>query len=130
MNVDRTARNANLLVWHRKLYLIDHGAALYFHHNWAAMQQKIDSPFAEIAQHVLLPWATEIEQAATVARARLNESVLSAIVKKIPDAWLDPIDSRESADQKRAAYVDFFTRRLQASEIFMQEAMNAHARLV
>jgi hypothetical protein len=130
MNVDRTARNANLLVWHRKLYLIDHGAALYFHHNWVTMPEKINSPFPETAQHVLLPVASEIEQASALAQSRLNEMVFAAIVNQIPDAWLDSIDSHESAEQKRAAYVDFFTRRLQASEIFLQEAMNAHARLV
>src|SRR5580704_1930143 len=59
-NVDRTPRNANLLMWHRKLYLIDHGAALYFHHNWETMPGKAESPFAEIGQHVLLPWASRI----------------------------------------------------------------------
>src|SRR5579871_4536783 len=62
-NVDRTARNANLLLWHRKLYLIDHGAALFFHHDWPTMHKKIAAPFGEIRQHVLLPWASEIEPA-------------------------------------------------------------------
>ena len=69
LNVDRTARNANLLVWHRKLYLIDHGAALYFHHNWETMPRKIASPFPEIEQHILLPWASCIEEAGIQARA-------------------------------------------------------------
>src|ERR1700675_3677409 len=59
-NVDRTPRNANLLVWHRKLYPIDHGAALFFHHDWPTMNEKIASPFAPIQHHILLPWAARI----------------------------------------------------------------------
>ena len=60
-NVDRTPRNANLLVWHRKLYPIDHGAALFFHHDWPTMHDKIESPFTQIEHHVLLRWAADIE---------------------------------------------------------------------
>jgi hypothetical protein len=129
-NVDRTPRNANLLVWHRKLYLIDHGAALFFHHNWPTMDRKIESPFREIEHHILLPWASEIEQAGAIAHSRLNEAIIAEIVHQIPDAWLDPIPGDQTADQKRAAYVDFFANRLQASHIFEQEAIGAHARLV
>jgi len=129
-NVDRTPRNSNLLVWHRRLYLIDHGAALYFHHNWPALEQKIDAPFNEIAQHVLLPWATEIEEAASVARQRLTREVLTEIVDLVPEAWLESIPSEDTAGQKRAAYVDFFVRRLEASHIFEQEAIRAHSRLI
>lgn len=129
-NVDRTPRNANLLMWHRKLYLIDHGAALFFHHNWATMQQKADAPFAEIANHILLPYARQIAAAAETAKSRLNESVMSEIVGQVPDAWLDAVPSDESAGAKRAAYVDFFLRRLAASPTFTEEAMKAHARLI
>jgi len=129
-NVDRTPRNANLLLWHRQLYLIDHGAALYFQHNWATMTEKIEAPFAEIAQHVLLPWAIEIEQAAALARSRLNEQIFAEIIGQIPDHWLEPIPGGQSAAEKRAAYVDFLLRRLAASHIFEQEATRAHACLV
>jgi hypothetical protein len=130
MNVDRTPRNANLLMWHRRLYLIDHGAALYVHHNWATMMEKASSPFAEIAQHVLLPWATEIEKAGAIARTRLNAEVFAGIVAQIPDAWLETIPGEQSADEKRGAYADFLVRRLAAAKIFEQEAIDAHARLV
>jgi hypothetical protein len=129
-NVDRTPRNANLLVWHRKVYLIDHGAALYFHHNWATMHEKIEAPFAETANHVLLPWATQMEQAAALARERLNKTIFATIVAQIPDAWLEIVPGGQSADEKRNAYADFLVRRLAASQIFEQEAMRAHARLV
>jgi hypothetical protein len=129
-NVDRTPRNANLLVWHRKLYLIDHGAALYFHHNWETMAQKIESPFAEIAQHILLPWASRVEEASSQAHAKLSREVFAAILDQVPDAWLESGREGPSARQKRAAYVDFFLGRLAASHIFEQEAMRAHARLI
>src|SRR5580698_4248546 len=88
-NVDRTAKNANLLLWHRKLYLIDHGAALYFHHDWETMPHKIESPFAESAQHVLLPWASEIAKAAAIAKRALSAELFSGIVGLVPNAWLE-----------------------------------------
>lgn len=130
MNVDRTPRNANLLMWHRKLYFIDHGAALYFHHSWETRRQKIESPFAEIAQHILLPWATEIEQAARLAQERLTEPVLAGILAQVPDDWLAPLTHEASADEIRAGYGEFFRARLAASSIFEQEAIRAHARVV
>src|ERR1700744_3414344 len=71
-NVDRTPKNANLLLWHPKLYLIDHGAALYFHHDWDRMRSKIESPFAGIRNHILLRWASQIPQAAELAREKLS----------------------------------------------------------
>jgi hypothetical protein len=129
-NVDRTPRNANLLIWHRKLYFIDHGASLYFHHNRATMPQKIESPFAEIQQHVLLPWASQIEQAAAIAHDRLTPQVFAEIVGQIPDAWLESAAGEPTAAETRATYLDFFARRLASSSIFEQEAIRAHARLV
>lgn len=129
-NVDRTPRNANLLVWHRKLFLIDHGAALYFHHNWETMRHKIESPFPAIAQHVLLPWASQVEDAAAHAHAALSKELLVDILEQVPEDWLafDPLEV--SPAEKRMAYVDFFVSRLAASKIFEQEAMRAHALLV
>jgi hypothetical protein len=129
-NVDRTPRNANLLVWHRKVYLIDHGAALYFHHNWETMPDKIESPFPEIGHHILLPWASRIEEASIHAHARLSREVLVKILEQVPDDWLDANYSEITPAQKRAAYVDFFVRRLAASNFFEEEAMRAHALLV
>jgi hypothetical protein len=130
LNVDRTPRNANLLVWHRKLYPIDHGAALFFHHNWATREDKVASPFADIAQHILLPWASEIESAAAVARQRLTPEVLAAVVALVPDEWLSAIPDAPDPAERRAGYVDFLTRRLAASSIFEQEAIRARTRLV
>jgi len=129
-NIDRTPRNANLLVWHRKLYPIDHGAALFFHHDWPSMQRKITAPFSEIRDHILLPWAREIRYAAKLAHDRLTESVLRGIVDLVPDAWLEAIPGNIPAAERRAGYMQFFTARLRASAIFEEEAIRAHSSLV
>jgi len=129
-NVDRTPRNANLLVWHRKLYPIDHGAALYFHHDWETMEMKIESPFKPIEHHVLLPWADGIERAGQAARDRLTGEVLQAILEAVPDAWLEAIPGELNAAERRSGYLHFFRRRLDAAHIFEQEAIHARARLV
>lgn len=129
-NVDRTPRNANLLLWHRKLYFIDHGAALYFHHDWASMQEKAASPFKPIRDHVLLPWAAEIAQAGEEARRRLTPQLLSEILAEVPDAWLESLPGGLAATQRRSEYLEFFARRLQAAHIFEQEATDARTRLV
>jgi hypothetical protein len=129
-NVDRTPRNANLLVWHKKLYPIDHGAALFFHHDWATMESKIESPFKQIEQHVLLPWAGEIAQAGAVAREKLSSEVLMRIVGEVPDSWLEIVPGELSAVERRAGYLEFFRRRLQAAQVFEQEAIDARARIL
>jgi hypothetical protein len=129
-NVDRTPRNANLLVWHRKLYPIDHGAALFFHHDWETMEKKIESPFSQIDQHVLLPWATEIASAGSIAREKLTPEVIESIVGLVPDEWLEAIPGDAGTAERRAAYVNFFRRRLAAAAIFEQEATHARSRLV
>ncbi len=129
-NVDRTPRNANLLMWHRKLYPIDHGAALFFHHDWDSREKKIQSPFSPISQHVLLPWASEIESAGAIARQKLTPAVLEAIVDAVPEPWLDSISGGVTASERRAGYLDFFVRRLAAAHIFEQEALDARERLV
>jgi hypothetical protein len=129
-NVDRTPRNANLLVWHRKLYPIDHGAALFFHHDWATMETKIASPFKQIKQHVLLPWAAEIAKAGATACERLGDGVFERIVSAVPDAWLEAIPGELNTGERSAGYVDFFKRRLEAAQIFEQEATDARTRIV
>lgn len=129
-NVDRTAKNTNLLVWHRKLYLIDHGAALYFHHDWDRMQEKIAAPFSEIRNHILLRWASQIPAAAAIAREQLTPQSMENIVGLLPDEWLEAIPGDITADDRRAAYHDFLLRRLNVSHIFEKEAIDARARLV
>ena len=130
MNVDRTARNANLLCWHRELYFIDHGAALFFHHNWQTAEQKATGAFADVRHHILLPWASAMEEADAAARSRLNPVVFQEVLAEVPDAWLGTDGSVLAAADRRAAYVEFFVRRLKASKNFVEEAIRARAELV
>src|SRR4029079_13198261 len=89
-NVDRTARNPNLLYWHKSLYFIDHGAALYFQHDWQNVEHMAATPFSLIRQHVLLPAASRIEEADAAFRSLLTKEVLTDILAQVPDAWLLP----------------------------------------
>jgi len=120
-NVDRTARNPNLLCWHKSLYLIDHGAALYFHHDWKEPATAARSTFPLIRDHVLLPWATEIETVDKRLRAHLKEPVFREILGSVPEAWLAA---------SRDAYVDYLMNRLNAAPLFVEEAARAHAALL
>lgn len=129
-NVDRTAHNPNLLCWHKALYFIDHGAALYFHHNWPTREQAAGSLFPLVQKHVLLPWASRIEEADRALRPLLNEEVFTGILHQVPDAWLIPAPGAETPAEKRAMYVDYFLRRLTAAPKFVEEAVRAHAQLV
>ncbi len=129
-NVDRTPRNPNLLCWHNRLYLIDHGASLYFHHDWRDIPQKAQSRFPSIRDHVLLPWAASIEDAGRSARALLSPAVLRDILSQVPDEWLTPEIGAATPEEKRAGYLEFLTRRLDAAPLFVEEAIHARARLV
>ena len=127
-NVDRTARNANLLVWHRNLYFIDHGAALYFHHNWPTAAEKAASAWPESQHHVLLRWASEIAAAGARARTILTPALIEEILSWVPDAWLATDEA--TAAERRSAYADYLLRRLDHSATFEQEAIRAYQRLV
>ncbi len=129
-NVDRTPRNPNLLKWHRQLYFIDHGAALYFHHNWQSLDEMARSPFSAIRSHVLLPWASAIDAVDGEAHRLLDTGVFAAILDLVPAAWLLPEEGVSAPAAKRAAYVRYLTERLGASSIFVEEAMRVRAELV
>jgi hypothetical protein len=123
LNVDRTARNTNMLMWHKELWLIDHGAALYAHHagpDWARPRPR---PFPQVKDHVLLPQASELPAVDAESRAKLTPEVLRAIVGLVPDEWLTNGDA--PAAEQRADYVRFLEARLAASETFVQEAQDA-----
>ncbi len=128
-NVDRTARNPNLLYWHKSLYLIDHGAALYFHHNWHDVARMAATRFPAVREHVLLPWATQLTQADAELRPVLTEEVFASITSWVPDEWLLPAPGINTPPEKRAAYVDFFRRRLASAPNFVEEAVSARAQL-
>jgi hypothetical protein len=120
-NVDRTARNANLLVWHRQLHLIDHGAALYFQHSWDGSDRSQD-PFPRIKDHILLPFASALREIDAVLAGRLTPQIIADITALIPEEWL--------GHNSRDAYTAHLTRRLSAPRAFLQEAVRAHAQLV
>ena len=128
MNVDRTPRNPNLLLWHRKLWLIDHGAALYPTHAWREMDARARSAFPQIADHILLPFAGSVGEVGERLRDRLTPEILSAIVAAIPLDWLEPHEPFASPEEMRAAYLDFLVRRLEAAPIFAEEAERARTR--
>ena len=121
-NLDRTPRNTNMLVWHGKLWLIDHGAALYFHHDWRGFMDRAASPFALIKDHVLLPFASCLDAADVAMPNRLTPEAIARIVALIPDAWLEDEPLFASKAEHRDAYLAYFTRRLQAPRAFAEEA--------
>ncbi|MBD0371785.1 MAG: aminotransferase class I and II [Pyrinomonadaceae bacterium] len=124
-NVDRTPRNANMLMWHKKLWLIDHGASLYFHHTWTDYMERSRSPFEHIKDHVLLPYATMLEDVDATLSKRMTEEVITNIVGLIPDVWLDTDSLLKSAYEARQAYVEYLSRRLEAPRPFAEEAERA-----
>ncbi|HZW19084.1 MAG TPA: HipA family kinase [Luteimonas sp.] len=128
-NVDRTPRNTNLLTWHRALYLIDHGAALYFHHDWTGAAQAAASPFKRIADHVLLPLATRLRKVDAALAARIADGDIERIVAQVPDAWLAGEPAFADVAAHRQAYVDHFRARLRARDAFVEEAIRAHGDL-
>ena len=129
-NVDRTPRNTNMLVWHRRLWLIDHGAALYFHHTWRDYLARSRSPFAPIKDHVLLPFASSIYEADAGLAERVTPVLIEQVVSAVPDTWLGDEPRFGSPDEHRAAYVSFLLSRLQAPRQFVEEAVHARAQLV
>jgi hypothetical protein len=126
-NVDRTARNTNMLMWHRRLWLIDHGAALYFHHNWDNYLARSRAPFPKIKEHVLLPWASAVEAADARLAPRVDGELIRELLSLVPDEWLAAEPRFASADEHRAAYAEYLLSRLQAPRDFVKEAVNARA---
>jgi HipA-like protein len=124
-NVDRTARNANMLMWHRKLWLIDHGASLYFHHSWTDMDQRSKDPFRLIKEHILLPFAASIEAIDQTMTALITEEAIKRIVDLIPDDWMKENSPFSTIKENRQAYVEYLTRRLDEPRHFVQEATRA-----
>jgi hypothetical protein len=129
-NVDRTARNPNLLCWHKSLYFIDHGAALYFHHDWKDPAVSARSRFPAIRDHVLLPRADRIEAVDCQLRTRLTAALFADVLADVPDAWLLPEAGAPTPAAKRAAYVDYLVWRLDAAPLFVEEAVRARNALV
>lgn len=130
-NVDRTPKNPNMLSWHRDLWLIDHGASLYFHHSWEDWEARSQGRFNPIKDHVLLPWASALPAVEARLRAAFTRELVERIVAAIPEAWLSAAESPfPTADAHRAAYVTWLLKRVDALPAFLEEAARARAQLV
>ena len=133
-NVDRTPRNANLLMWHRRLWLIDHGAALYFHHTWANYLERSRDAFPMIKDHVLLPSTSLLSLRGIDSKMseRITPDIIGGIVELIPDAWL-AAESQVSDSpfgglaEHRDAYIEYLLSRLEAPHVFLEEAIRARS---
>lgn len=125
-NVDRTPRNPNLLTWHKRLWLIDHGAALYFHHGWQPTRplEGSDDPFAESRHHVLLRWATALPDAAKALEAAFSDDVLGKVVAAVPAGWLaeDPAFAGAGEGAHRDAYRQWLRARRAQLPRLVEEA--------
>ncbi len=126
-NLDRTSRNANMLIWHRRLWLIDHGAALYFHHTWNRYQERSRDAFPAIKDHVLLRFASTLQAVDSKMSDRLNALEIDRIVNLIPDAWLVGDSPFGDLDHYRAAYVEYLLKRLEPPHVFLEEAIRARS---
>jgi hypothetical protein len=127
-NVDRTPRNPNLLVWKDRIWMIDHGASLYFHHQWQGWRDRIQSKFPMIQDHVLLGVAGDLAKADERLRSKLDEATIREIIDDIPEEWLG--DEEEFADvtEHREAYVTYLLERLNGPRPWLQEAIEARER--
>ena len=126
-NVDRTARNTNMLMWHRKPWLIDHGSTLYFHHTpgWHEDPARPRAAFPTIREHVLLSRATAIEAEDAALAAALTRDAIAGILAGVPDEWLSPAPEDRPADDVRGDYLAYFLARLAPPRTFVQEAIDA-----
>ena len=129
-NIDRTFRNTNMLMWHKELWLIDNGAALYFHHSWDNWEKNAVSPFVMIKDHVLLPQASELDSANEKFKAILTDEILREIVELIPEDWLQWNDTDLSPTEIKDVYFQFLTLRRDNSDNFLNEAKNARAKVI
>ncbi|MGZ3754580.1 MAG: HipA family kinase [Mucilaginibacter sp.] len=129
-NVDRTARNTNMLIWHKELWLIDHGAALYFHHSWDNWMEQAKRPFMQVKDHVLLSKASELDAVDEAFKAILTPEKIRAIVSVVPDDWLATESTFNTPEEHRAAYTEFLTTRIAHSAIFVKEAQHVSASLI
>ena len=130
INVDRTFKNTNLLIWKKELWLIDHGASFYFHHSWTNWETTAKTPFALIKDHVLLPKASKLEAAHEEFTSKLNPSVIKEIVNQIPEDWLHWEDQNSTPTEIKDIYVQFLLLRLQNSELFLKQAQDARKTLI
>ncbi|HEV2482138.1 MAG TPA: HipA family kinase [Puia sp.] len=133
-NVDRTARNTNMLVWNKELWLIDHGASLYFHHSWGAdVNQQALRPFVPVKDHVLLAWASRLAEVDAIFRGLLTPERIDAVVELVPDEWLVNYPGAAVSEDPaaiRKVYKEFLATRVASSSVFLNEALHARQAVI
>lgn len=129
-NIDRTIRNVNMLFWHREVWLIDFGASLYFHHTWIHWEKHARGNFPQIKDHVLLPFADQLNEVDKRFKAILSDQHINEIVELIPTDWLLWKDENSSFDNIKTIYRQFLTERRNHSETFVKEAQDARNALI
>ncbi|MDL2308010.1 aminotransferase class I and II [Bacteroidales bacterium OttesenSCG-928-B11] len=129
-NVDRTVKNTNMMVKFREIWLIDHGSTLYFHHTWDNWQKQALSPFSLIKNHVLLPFASKLDEVDKEFKKILTPEMIGEIAAVIPDSWLEWGEGDENPGQLREVYRQFLLTRLENSEIFIKEAQHARENII
>lgn len=128
-NMDRTARNTNMLLWHKELWLIDHGASLYFHHSWQNWEEQAKKPFVLVKDHVLLAQAGHLNEVDETFKHFLTPTKIKEILNLIPDEWLnEPIFA--TSQLQREAYATFLNTRISNSLVFVNEAQHARETLI
>ncbi len=129
-NVDRTFKNTNLLIWKKELWLIDHGAAFYFHHAWDNWKNNAQTPFALIKDHVLLPKASRLAEVHAAFTTKLNDTVLREIVDQLPEDWLLWEDQSMTPAELKEVYSQFLAIRLANASVFLKQAQDARTTLI
>jgi hypothetical protein len=129
-NVDRTFRNTNMLIWNRELWLIDHGAAFLFHHSWDNWQRHATGPFPAIKDHVLLPFADQLDEVNIAFQALLNKEAIHELIQAIPEDWLLASRDEAHAADARKVYENFLLLRLAHAAEFVKEAQDARQSLI
>lgn len=128
-NVDRTFKNTNMLMWHKELWLIDHGSSFYFHHSWGNWEKQSVSGFNFIKDHILLSNATELERVDAELKPLITDEFVHELTALIPDEWLQ-WDGNHPAEELRKVYTDFIISRRNHSENFVKEAQHARQNLI
>lgn len=125
INIDRTSKNTNLLNWKNDLWLIDHGASFYFHHNWKTWESHLSRTFPSIKDHVLLKRANNLEEASKDILAALDKDKIKEIISKIPEDWLLDESETLTPEEMRSAYIKFINSRLLKIDVLVKEAEDA-----
>lgn len=124
-NIDRTAKNPNILIWNKELWVIDNGASFYFHHNWPTWENHLTRTFPLIKDHVLLAQATQLQDAAENIKQALIPSKIDDIIANIPEDWLINEGDTLSPDDMRTAYKQYLTTKLSMLDALVKEAQDA-----